>query len=145
MTKPHPWSAWSTQSSSPHYKWTQHWYTATAAKDSCFRIWLALMLMRALPLLLTPKVCGWGSPSIHCCILTPMPRWWYSLTPSIFFLHLLNTPMSVAPGHWQCIWTPWIPAWSHYNRKKTHNFITKERKHVMRTAGLPSSLHLKLC
>lgn len=65
-------SAWTTQSSFPHYN-RKYWYTATGRKESCFSIWLALMLMRALPLLLTPEVSGWSFPSHSTAFWHPGP------------------------------------------------------------------------
>lgn len=144
LTKLRRWPPWCTQSPSPDYKWTQHWYTAMGPKDSCFRIWLALMLMRALPLFLTPKVSRWSSPSSSFGFWHPCPDGGVVSPLSIFFFFFFShakytngvLPLGVdsAYGHHE-----YLP-----DLIITDTHTTKERKHGMWTAGLPPSLHLKL-
>lgn len=107
-----------------------------------FSIWSALLLMRALFVLLTPKVSGWSSPSpfLHSDTTAQM------VVQSHFLISLTSSVQwwSVAPGCWQCIWALKIPARSHYNIH-IWNPITKERRDGMWTAGLPYTPHLKHC
>lgn len=79
-------------SSSPDYKWTQRWCTAMGPDDSCFRIWLALMLMRALPLLLTPGVRGWSSPSSSAGFWHLCPDGGAVSPLSVFFFFVFPSP-----------------------------------------------------
>lgn len=78
---------------------------------------------------------------ILCCILTPLPRWWFSLTP-LFISHAKYTngvlPLGIESAYGHHEYLPELIT-------GTHSFITNERKHSMWTAGLPASLHLKLC